>query len=181
MASCFGHAVAAGALGTVMLRKGDGVAPWIAGVLLANMADLDVLGLQMGIPYAHAWGHRGATHSAALALLMGWAALAVLRPAPESRRRVGAFLVLSALSHGLLDMATSGGLGVALAWPIHEARYFWPRRPIRVSPIGIGPFFSNRGLRVLASEAVWIGLPSIGACLLGWVLGSRRATSGPAG
>jgi inner membrane protein len=31
---------------------------------------------------------------------------------------------------------------------------------IRVSPIGIAPFLSRWGLRVLASELVWIWLPA---------------------
>ncbi len=160
MASCFGHAVAAAALGSLMLRREDGIRPWVAGLVLANLPDLDVLGFPLGIPYAHAWGHRGATHSAILALLMGWAALRLLDP-PAARRRLAGFFVLAALSHGLLDMATSGGLGIALAWPFSKARWFWPWRPIRVSPIGVGPFLSARGLRVLASEAVWIGIPAL--------------------
>ncbi|HJW43222.1 MAG TPA: metal-dependent hydrolase [Geothrix sp.] len=181
MASCFGHAVAAAGLGAILLRKEDGARPWIAGILLANVADLDVLGFPLGIPYAHAWGHRGATHSVALALILAWAALRLLAPAEGARPRIGVYCVLAALSHGLLDMATTGGLGVALAWPLSEVRWFWPRRPIRVSPIGIGPFFTARGLRVLASEAVWIGIPTLGACGLGWVLRSRRARSETAG
>ncbi len=177
MASCFGHAVAAVGLGALVLRKGDGARPWIAGVILANVADLDVLGFPLGIPYADAWGHRGATHSVAMALVLGWVALWLLRPPEGERRRLGIYFVVAALSHGLLDMATTGGLGVALAWPLSKVRWFWPHRPIRVSPIGIGPFFTARGLRVLASEAVWIGMPALVACGLGWGLRSRQARS----
>lgn len=177
MASLIGHAVAAGTLGVLLLRREDGAKPWVAGVLLSTVADLDVLGFPLGIPYAHAWGHRGATHSAAVALGLGLVALLGLQAPKQHRLRLGIFTVLAALSHPLLDMATSGGLGIALAWPLTEARWFWPRRPIRVSPIGVGPFFSARGLRVLASEGRWIGLPALailGARLVfrGWTLRS---------
>jgi len=62
-------------------------------------------------------------------------------------------------SHGLLDALTNGGRGIAFFAPFSDHRYFFPWRPIQVSPIGVG-FFSARGLRVLASEAGWIWLPS---------------------
>ena len=62
-------------------------------------------------------------------------------------------------SHGLLDALTNGGRGIGFFAPFSNHRYFFPWRPIQVSPIGVG-FFSSRGLRVLASEAGWIWLPS---------------------
>lgn len=162
MASLVGHVVAAGALGSVMLDTGEQRRVRILGLLLACLPDLDVVAFPLGIPYAHAWGHRGATHSALMAGLLGLGALGLVRGARTPRARLGAYLFLATLSHGLLDMATSGGLGVALGWPWSDARWFWPWRPIRVSPIGVGPFLGARGLRVLASEALWIGLPSLG-------------------
>ena len=161
MASLLGHAVAAGAVGSLLIREEDGWRPWLATVLLANLPDLDVLAFPLGVPYAHDWGHRGATHSAVMAMVIAGLALGFLRPPIRARVRLGACFLLAVLSHGLLDMATSGGLGVALAWPFASTRWFWPRRPIRVSPIGLRPFLSSRGLRVLASEAVWIGAPSL--------------------
>src|SRR5678815_3579050 len=62
-------------------------------------------------------------------------------------------------SHGLLDALTNGGRGIGFFAPFSNHRYFFPWRPIQVSPIGVG-FFSPRGLRVLASEAGWIWVPS---------------------
>lgn len=177
MASLIGHTVAAGALGALMVRREEGWPPWVALGVLANVADLDVLGMTLGVPYAHAWGHRGATHSAAMALLLALGTLALLAPPRAARWRLGTCFLLAALSHGLLDMATSGGLGVALGWPLSEARWFWPRRPIRVSPIGLGPFLSARGLRVLASEAVWIGVPALGLAAAGALLRRRRVAA----
>ena len=128
---------------------------------------------------AHAWGHRGAAHSALVALLLAGVALALLRPSRGRRRPLGLCLALAALSHGLLDMATNGGLGVALGWPFDATRRFWPWRPIRVSPIGLGAFLSARGLRVLASEARWIGLPAMACSGLGWWLRRRRSARTP--
>jgi inner membrane protein len=69
-------------------------------------------------------------------------------------------LFLCTASHGVFDAMTSGGLGVAFFAPFDETRYFFPWRPIRVSPIGFG-FFSRRGLAVLLSEIVWLWLPAL--------------------
>lgn len=62
-------------------------------------------------------------------------------------------------THGLLDAMTDGGLGIAFFSPFNLQRYFLPWRPIHVSPIGVGRFFSARGLRILWSEIVWVWLP----------------------
>jgi inner membrane protein len=45
--------------------------------------------------------------------------------------------------------------------PFDNTRYFLPWRPIVVSPIGVGAFFSRWGLEVLASESVWVGIPAV--------------------
>ena len=69
-------------------------------------------------------------------------------------------------SHGLLDAMTNGGLGVAFFSPFDTTRYFFPVRPILVSPIGVSEFFSEYGVRILVSEAIWIWLPSCVAFLV---------------
>jgi len=56
-----------------------------------------------------------------------------------------------------LDAMTDGGLGVAFFAPFDNHRYFLPWTPIRVSPTGVGRFFTDRGLVVLQSELLWIG------------------------
>ena len=69
---------------------------------------------------------------------------------------------------------TTGGLGTAFFSPWDLKRCFFSLRPIRVSPIGIKAFFDGRGLRVLTSEARWIGPPCVAA--LWWQrLAGRRA------
>ena len=70
---------------------------------------------------------------------------------------------------------TTGGIGVALLAPIDNTRYFFPWRPIAVSPLGLRPFFTLRGIAILANEALWVGVPSLSiACIGAWV---RRPTS----
>ena len=147
----------------------------VAGALLAMVPDADVVGLRLGVDYAADWGHRGATHSLALAALVV-AGIAALWPAAR-RGWAALFLLASMASHGLLDMATDGGLGVALWWPVDNVRLFWPVTPVRVSPIGAG-FFSARGLETVVSELAWIWLP----CALVGLAGLRwRRTSPPRG
>lgn len=86
-------------------------------------------------------------------------------------------------SHGLLDAFTNGGLGIAFFSPFDPRRYFFPWRPVQVSPIGMA-FFGRWGLRVLRSEVVWIWLPLaalVGAVLLcrSWSRGGGLGSAGP--
>ena len=71
-----------------------------------------------------------------------------------------AYFAAVTASHGILDALTDGGLGIAFFSPFDTHRYFFPWRPIQVSPIGPG-FFSARGVRVLASELRWIWIPRL--------------------
>lgn len=141
------------------------ISPRVAtvGALLAMVPDADVIGFKLGIEYADDWGHRGATHSIAIAVLVAGLLAAVWRQA----RSWAAFLFLTftMASHGLLDMATDGGLGVAIGWPASVAREFWPFTPIRVSPIGAN-FFSARGMETLYSEFRWVWAPCIAIALI---------------
>ncbi|MBH1705666.1 metal-dependent hydrolase [Stenotrophomonas maltophilia] len=198
-----------------------------AGVIAAMLPDADVLAFALHIPYADAFGHRGASHSllfafvlAALAAVLAffgsrrpwsaprnsgsrrpWAALRCqprLAPTEEAMARSGSgrpwsavscqprlapakagptmastlqaavFVFVCAASHPLLDAMTSGGLGVALAWPWSEQRFFAPWRPIRVSPFA-PQFFSARGLATVMSELRWVWLPLAGA-VVAWKL-----------
>jgi inner membrane protein len=51
-------------------------------------------------------------------------------------------------------MLTTGGGGIAFAWPFTEERFFAPVRPLPVAPLGLH-MLSLRGLYVLAVEAFW--------------------------
>lgn len=150
----------------------------ITASLLSAAPDLDALGYFAGVPYDAWCGHRGCTHSLAFAavaaaLLAPWLA----RRNGVPRRAVFVFLFVAAASHGLVDMATNGGHGIALAWPFTGERFFWPARPILVPPLGVRAFFSPLGLRVLASEALWLWLPAVLLGALG--LAVRRRPKPP--
>jgi inner membrane protein len=65
---------------------------------------------------------------------------------------------VAVLSHGFLDTATNGGLGVGLLLPFSEERYFLPFRPIEVSPFDPATFVGEAA-RVLSSEVRWVWIP----------------------
>jgi inner membrane protein len=165
VASIPSHIVAAAAIGMWFYRPGVPRRFWVLGAVAAALPDADVIGFSAGIRY-------GAT--------LGAAAVAVLvvafwfpRGLPGVRAGpLAAYLALATGSHGLLDAFTDGGLGIALLWPVDGNRYFFPFRPIEVSPIGLRRFLSERGLAVLASELKWVWLPSAALALV--ALGVRR-------
>lgn len=140
------------------------------GVSLAP--DLDVVSFVLGIPYSAAWGHRGAVHSPFFALLFGAGTFWLVRRSVARPLWFAALVCFTFMSHGLLDCLTDGGLGVALAWPWSDARFFFPWRPIPVAPIGLG-FLSPRGLMVFSLELVMF-LPVVVLAL--W---PRRGTAVP--
>lgn len=120
---------------------------------LSMLPDADVVGLPLGIPYASAWGHRGATHSLVFAAVTGLAIGLAARRRGRSARTTGLLATVVLASHGLLDTLTNGGLGCALLWPFDLTRYFAPWRPIQVSPIGLA-YLSPYGLFVAVSETI---------------------------
>ena len=130
----------------------------VAGMMAAMLPDADVAAFKLGIEYAHALGHRGASHSLAFAMACGALAAWSARRFGTSALTAFLFIALSAASHPLLDMLTDGGLGVALFWPWSDARHFAPWRVIEVSPFA-NRFFSARGVDVLLSELRWVWLP----------------------
>jgi inner membrane protein len=130
--------------------------------------DLDVIGLRLGVPYGAPWGHRGATHSLAMAIAAA-AALAFLVRRTHPWWPFAPIAVAVLASHGLLDALTDGGRGVALLLPWTDHRFFFPWRPIPVAPIG-ARILSPRGLYVMAWEAV------VFAPLCGFALWPRATT-----
>ena len=141
--------------------------------------DIDVVGFRFGIHYGDFWGHRGFTHSLAFAALLAGTLLVLAFPTgvPSlSRLSLWLYLFLATASHGFLDAMTDGGLGVAFFSPFDNKRYFFPWTPIRVSPIGISRFFSNRGLAVLRSELLWVWVPALMLVAAVWFAQYRSRT-----
>lgn len=143
----------------------------LAGVAASIIPDLDVLAFKFGIAYSDDMGHRGITHSIFFALFVGLIAyyLAPLLKSPP--RRAALFVFIAGISHGILDMFTNGGLGVAFFWPFSHERFFMPWQFVEVSPIKMDRVLSARGLEVIYSELRWAWLPCI---MLGIVLAVAR-------
>jgi len=163
VASLISHAVVSISVGTCFYGVRAPTRVWVAGVVCSMLPDVDVLGFRFGVRYGDFWGHRGFTHSllfaavlATLTLILGFT-----RGLPGiSRLSLWTYFFIVTASHGLLDAMTNGGLGVAFFSPFDDKRYFLPWRPIRVSPIGLRHFFTDRGLAVIQSEFLWIWLPA---------------------
>lgn len=146
------------------------------------LPDLDVIGFSLGIEYGDPWGHRGASHSLAMAVLVGVAAAIAARGLRRPALRTGLLATAVVASHALLDTMTDGGLGCALFWPLDLTRYFAPWRPIPVAPIGAA-FFTAGGASVAVVElllfaplfvfALWrpaarLSRTLLGSLVVGW-------------
>jgi inner membrane protein len=143
----------------------------LAGFAASMVPDLDVIGLKLGIAYAEDMGHRGITHSLLFALLTGVIAYALAGRLKARPIVAGLLVFASCASHGLLDMCTNGGLGIAYLWPLSHERYFLPWQLIQVSPLSLDKVFSEWGLRVIYSELRLVWLPSL---LLAGALAAAR-------
>jgi inner membrane protein len=165
------------------------LAPWLrprarwplllAGALCTVLPDADTLGRHLGID-ALTLAHRGPTHSLAFAVVVSiaiaWLGRGAWRSVPFAK--AAAFLFACLASHALLDMATDGGPGIWLLWPLSDAPLFLPWRPIEVSPLDAGRFFGPRGVQVLASELAWLWAPGLAIAALGTWRRMRAAGGG---
>lgn len=128
----------------------------IASMALAALPDVDALFIDT-IPYSHPFGHRGITHSLFFAAIIGViAALALSKLEWSGQHSFKSMSVLFAIviaSHGFFDAMTNGGLGIAFFAPFDNTRYFFPWRPIPVSPLSAQGLANARGLRVIGWEA----------------------------
>jgi inner membrane protein len=135
----------------------------LALVVLSVLPDLDILAFAVGIPYEHDLGHRGLSHSILFAMLAAWAVARFGFPAvPRYSRawwQLFGILALAAASHGLLDALTNGGLGVGFWVPFSSERFFFPFRPLEVSPIGLKAIWEGPMSRVMISEILYVWLP----------------------
>ncbi len=173
MASAFGHAFVALALGTGFSKEIKKWQFWTLGMFCSIFPDADVVGFKFDIAYESFWGHRGFSHSLLFALIFGFLMVLVFYRKhflTKTGLSLALYFSLCTASHAVLDALTSGGLGVAFFAPFDNTRYFFPWRPIQVSPIGIGNFLSEWGKRVLLSEAIWIGIPATIYMFFGWVI-----------
>lgn len=159
-----------GASLSIALPEGLRGIPAAAGcAFLAASPDLDIVGFFLGVPYSNTFGHRGITHGLPFAVLVA-AAVALLAAGTRRITRGQWFHLLLGLtaivsSHGILDMATDGGLGVGLLIPFRGDRLFLPFRPIEVAPISPSRFLTD-GFPVIVTELLWVWMPCITAIIL---------------
>ena len=178
MASAFSHAIAAAAIGSVATTSPQPARYWLLGMTCAVLPDADVIAFAVGIPYDHVLGHRGLSHSLAFAAVLAAIVVAAAfrgERHASMRVRLWSYFFAATASHGVLDAMTTGGLGVAFLAPVDDSRFFLPWRPILVSPISIARFFTERGVAVIRSEAVWIWLPSAALAAVGYFRRHRHA------
>ena len=175
MPSIISHAAVPLALGIGLGKKRIPTPVLVAAIAAAMLPDADVILFRFGATYDSIWSHRGFTHSLAFAMLVGVVAALLLRRAAPPLL-IFAFVAASSASHGLLDMMTNGGHGIAFLWPFTDQRYFFDWRPIQVSPLDARRFF-KRAAGVAETELLWIWLP---ATILALVLrAGARKRAGP--
>ena len=164
MPSVVSHAVVAVAAGVTFAPRNVPHHFWSLALICSMIPDADIIAFSFGIPYQHLFGHRGFFHSPFFGLLMGLFIVSVFFRDSEIFSSQWFFYLifffLLSASHGVLDAFPNGGLGIALLSPFDKTRYFFPWRPIVVSPIGVALFFSKWGLAVIKSELLWVWLPS---------------------
>ena len=174
MPTIISHAAVPLALGLGLGKKGIPRQLLLAGMAASMLPDADVILFRFGATYDTPWAHRGFSHSLAFALFLGLlAAVALRRRTPALI--ASAFIAVSAASHGLLDMMTNGGHGVATLWPLTDQRYFFDWRPIRVAPLALSRF-PPRAAAIVRTEFLWIWVPAI---LVALGLRAWRRRKGP--
>lgn len=147
----------------------------LAGVAIAMLPDADVLAFKLGVAYGHVFGHRGFTHSLLFAFALPTLAMLFHRQLRASATTVWSFLLVSLLSHSLLDSLTTGGKGVGWLWPWRDERFFAPWQVIRVAPFKLEAYLTARGEAVILSELYWVWLPGavLMLILMGWRVWGR--------
>jgi inner membrane protein len=157
-----GHAVAGISLSSTISQKQQWLKVGILSLFCAVAPDIDAIGFRLGIPYGHWLGHRGFSHSIVFAAAIGLITSLFISE-KSTRRRCLLFGVMfaSGFLHDVLDAMTNGGLGVAFFSPFNNTRYFFPWRPIEVSPLSLGRLLTLRGFRVIKSEFIWVMVPSL--------------------
>jgi inner membrane protein len=137
-------------------------------IAASMLPDLDRITCFLHMPYAEAFGHRGASHWLRFAAAPGAIGAALQRPLRARPLQAATGRCVCSAAHPLLEATTCGGLGVALAWPWREQRWFARWRPIRVSSFANG-LFGARGVATVLSELRWVWLP-LAAAVGAWKL-----------
>jgi inner membrane protein len=180
MPTIFTHAVAAIALGKTYTGEKMAARFWLLSILCAVLPDADVIAFSFNLQRGSIFRHRGFSHSLPFALLLAllvvWLAFRKERAFSKRWWSLVFYFFMVTASHGLLDALTDGGSGVAFFAPFDATRYFFPWRPIEVSPISLDRFFGPRGMEVIKSEIVWIWIPAALLVAIVWLYRRLRAS-----
>jgi len=179
MPSLFGHAVAGLAITETFRRAKLPRRIWALAPLCAVAPDLDWFASFLAFHKNHILNHRGVAHSLFGALLIAAAVWLIGLRREQRSGQAWLCLTLAALSHGLMDACTSGGVGVALFMPISDSRWACLWQPIQVAPLPLGREDLYRFLLSLRTEAFWIGLPALTLTLCSRLRLARLPLSAP--
>jgi len=158
--SIFGHAVAGIALGVAFADEKTPRRTWALGTFCALAPDVDWFTAFLKVHPGNYLAHRGITHSLLGAVLIAASVLLFGFKREQRNLKVGTYLLLASLSHGLLDACTSGRIGVAFFYPFSSSRWACDWQPIQDAPL---PFWSGLQLPFLGAllgEMLWIGIPA---------------------
>jgi inner membrane protein len=139
--------------------------------------DLDWFVSLLNLHPGHMLNHRGAAHSLFAALVIAAAVFLLGYRKDQRRGAVWLCLTIAALSHGLLDALTAGGVGVALFMPFSDTRWACIWQPGRVAPLPLGRQHTFYFLYSLWTELFWIGLPAL--AIAAWSRLARQARLAP--
>jgi inner membrane protein len=121
---------------------------------LAMLPDLDVLPVELGVPDAGIWGHRGVSHTPLFALLAGVLAALLASRWKRPAWRLGLAVALAVASHCVLDALAQDGRGMMFLWPLSTTRFHFLWRPIPDAPRGLA-YFRGIGLRHFVVELIY--------------------------
>lgn len=161
MPSIFGHAAAGIALGAAFADEKAPRRTRILGTFCALAPDLDWFTAFLRLHPGNYLAHRGITHSLLGAVLLAAGTLLLGFRREQRSLRIGAYLLLAALSHGLLDACTSGKIGVAFFYPFSTSRWACDWQPIQDAPLPFWPGLQLPFLGALLGEMLWIGVPAL--------------------
>jgi inner membrane protein len=172
MASVYTHALVGLGMGKLGIARPMPVLFWILTAVLPILPDLDVFS---DARYGTIYGHRGITHSLLFALFLGMtAAGATYRYFKIDFWPLSGFFFVIVAAHGLLEVCTTGGPGIAFFWPVDNRR---------IGPWGYLPF-SDIGFEIpnprinkaVGTEIALVWVPMI--VTVGVVIIARRIRRG---
>jgi inner membrane protein len=174
MSTVFTHAIVPLSIGLGLGRKAIPYRLLLFGCVFSILPDIDVIGFEYGVSYHSPWGHRGFTHSIVFSVMCALLVSYSVSFRQTNKTVVFLFLALAMISHAVLDALTYGGLGVGIAWPLSDTRFFFDWRPLPASTIGIKWFFNYWGMYVIKKEMMLVWIPMLVAMislfLVRWII-----------